>query len=159
MMRYRLLLFVILFLSSCTPPGYIRTQKLVFYEDKREEIVSTAKKYIGSRYKNGGNTPDGFDCSGFTYYVYRENELNIPRKASAQYYSGRKIRLQSAKPGDLVFFTINSNRISHVGIYMGDSGFIHSPSKGKGVSFSSIKNKYWKRRYTGTVTYFAEKPD
>ena len=154
--RYLHIVFIVLviYLYSCTPPGYIKTKELIFFDDRREDIVKTAKMFAGSLYKEGGTSPSGFDCSGFTQYVYEKNEYNIPRKASEQYYSGRRIRLKSAKPGDLVFFRINSNRISHVGVYTGNFTFIHSPSSGKQVSFSSIKNPYWERRYVGSVTYF-----
>lgn len=159
-MNYRfLLLIIIIFISSCAPPGYLRTKRLVFYEDRREEIVETAKKYLGSMYLEGGSGPERFDCSGFTKFVYRESNLNIPRNALDQFYSGKRVDLEYALPGDLIFFRINSYRISHVGIYTGNSRFIHSPSEGKKVTFSSLKNRYWKRRYAGTVTYFAGDAD
>ena len=156
-MNFRYILIIIIFISSCTPPGYLRTKKIIFFEDKRPEIIETAEKYIGSMYKEGGSGPGGFDCSGFTKFVYQKNNLNIPRNASDQFYSGQRIPLEDAQPGDLVFFRINSYRISHVGIYVGNLRFIHSPSEGKTVSYSSLKNKYWRRRYAGSVTYFSER--
>jgi cell wall-associated NlpC family hydrolase len=143
-----------LFLISCVPPGNIKTKQLFFTEDKREDIVKTAKEYIGSDYQSRGTTPAGFDCSGFTMFVYNKNGLNIPRKAISQYNYGKKITLKYAKPGDLVFFIVNSSAISHVGIYLGDNNFIHSPSAGKSVSYASINTPYWKRRYAGAATYF-----
>jgi len=152
---YTILIFIS-FLFSCTPPGYIREgREIVFYEDRRDEIVQTARNYIGVRYKNGGKTPDGFDCSGFTMFAYKENGYDIPRKATSQYFSGHKITLRSAKPGDLVFFNISGSRISHVGIYLGNNSFIHSPSPGKSVSYASMDN-YWGKRYTGAITYFKD---
>jgi len=156
-MRYLSLYLIILivFVISCTPPGYIRTRHLVFYEDKRDEILETAKKYIGVKYEEKGTSPDGFDCSGFTLYIYKNNGFNIPRKASSQYNAGKRINLKSAKPGDLVFFNVKGNNVSHVGIYAGNNEFIHSPSAGKSVSFASINNPYWKKRYVGAITYFA----
>jgi gamma-D-glutamyl-L-lysine dipeptidyl-peptidase len=143
-------------LISCVPPGNVRTKQLFFNEDKREDIVNTAKDYIGSDYKSKGSTPAGFDCSGFTMYVYKKNGLSIPRKAESQYYYGKKIALKYARPGDLVFFIINGSAVSHVGIYLGDNNFIHSPSAGKNVSYASIDMTYWKNRYSGAVTYFSK---
>ncbi|MFH0976434.1 MAG: C40 family peptidase [Spirochaetota bacterium] len=148
------LIFLIILNSSCTPSANIKTKQLFFPEDKRDEIVETAKKYIGSKYKGGGNTPDGFDCSGFTMFVYKQSSLNIPRKARSQYFSGKRITIKTAKPGDLVFFTLTNSRISHVGIYLGDNNFIHSPNIGKSVSYASLDTPYWKRRYVGAITYF-----
>ncbi len=155
--RYYLLFYtciLFIFLVSCVPPGNIRTKQLFFTEDKREDIISTAKDHIGSDYKSRGSTPSGFDCSGFTMYVYKKNGLNIPRKAATQFYAGRKITLKYAKPGDLVFFVITGNTISHVGIYSGDNNFIHAPSAGKNVSYASLDTDYWKKRYAGAATYF-----
>lgn len=145
---------IILYQASCVPPGNIKTRQLIFSEDKREEIVNTAKSCIGTDYQSKGSTPDGFDCSGFTMYVYKKNGFNLPRKALSQFYSGKKITLKYAKPGDLVFFIIKGNKISHVGIYTGDKNFIHSPSSGKNVSYASISTPYWKKRYAGAATYF-----
>ena len=139
---------------SCVPPGYTKTRQIIFSEDKREDIVNTAKEYIGSDYQSKGSTPDGFDCSGFTMFVYKKNGLNIPRKALSQYNSGKKITLKYAKPGDLVFFIVKGSSVSHVGIYLGSNNFIHSPSSGKSVSYASINTPYWKKRYVGAATYF-----
>lgn len=156
-MRYLSVFFIIiiLFILSCTSPGNIRTRHLLFYDDRRDEIIETAKKYIGVKYEEKGSSPDGFDCSGFTLYIYKKNGFIIPRKASSQYKSGKRINLKSAKPGDLVFFNVKGNYISHVGIYAGNYEFIHSPSLGKSVSYASINNPYWKKRYIGAITYFA----
>jgi gamma-D-glutamyl-L-lysine dipeptidyl-peptidase len=154
--HYLLIPYVVLFLllTSCVPPGNIKTKQLFLSEDKRKNIVNTAKEYIGSDYQSTGITPAGFDCSGFTMFVYKKNGLNIPRKAISQYNYGKKITLKYTKPGDLVFFIVNGSAISHVGIYLGDNNFIHSPSTGKSVTYASINTPYWKRRYAGAVTYF-----
>jgi cell wall-associated NlpC family hydrolase len=157
--HYLFILFAIIFLFivSCVPPGYTKTRQLNFPEDKRDDIVNTAKEYIGSGYQLNGSTPAGFDCSGFTMFVYKKNGLNIPRKALSQYYSGKKITLKYAKPGDLIFFIVRGTTVSHVGIYLGDNNFIHSPSAGKSVTITSINTPYWKKRYVGAATYFTTK--
>ncbi len=126
----------------------------VFHGPKRYSIVKTAQKYIGVRYKFGGITPAGFDCSGYSSYVYKKNGLMLPHSAQQQYAKGRRIGIKRAKPGDLVFFRISGWKISHVGIYMGDYRFIHAPSRGKTICYDDIRKDYWRKRYAGTVTYF-----
>lgn len=120
---------------------------------KRHAIVKTAEKYIGVRYKFGGCDPSGFDCSGYSSYVYKENGLTLAHSAQQQYANGKRIGIKKAQPGDLVFFRITGWKISHVGIYLGDYKFIHAPSKGKSVSVEDIRKDYWTKRYAGTVTY------
>lgn len=110
-------------------------------------VLSEAKKYLGVPYRYGGNSPDGFDCSGYTGYVYKKLGLKLARSASDQYKQLRPVRVPS--PGDLVFFKTSGARVSHVGIYAGNYRFIHAPSSGKKVSFADIRGKYWKTRYAG----------
>jgi len=148
---------VTLFLSACTPPSGFQRKEWKPQEREEMNIVTTAQRYIGVKYRFGGATPLGFDCSGFVMYVYKKNGIVLPRTAQAQYVSGKRIRLRTANPGDLVFFqTSSQKRISHVGIYIGNYRFIHSPKTGENVSFADMKNKYWRNRYLGTVTYFVQ---
>ena len=121
---------------------------------KRHAIVKTAEKYIGVKYKFGGDDPSGFDCSGYSSYVYKEHGLIIPHSAQQQYANGKRIGIKKAQPGDLVFFRITGWKISHVSIYLGDYKFIHAPSRGKNISVDDMKKDYWNKRYAGTVTYF-----
>lgn len=144
-----LFLFFISLVISCT--SYQGGKK---YGAGRPGIVGTAEKYLGVRYKYGGVNPDGFDCSGFVMYVYRKNGLPISRVLKDQYNSGKKVALSRAKPGDLVFFNTIGSKISHVGIYIGDNRFIHAPTTGKNVSYASLTNGYWKKRYVGSISYF-----
>ena len=152
-----LLSFIAVWITACSPPVNIRINQSFLTENKREDIVETAKNYLGTDYKRRGNSPAGFDCSGFTMYVFKKNGLSIPRNAASQYYAGKKTTLKHAKPGDLVFFMVNGNHISHVGIFLGDNDFIHAPSAGKSVSYANISNPYWRRRYAGAATYFIER--
>lgn len=144
----------ILFFNACSP-HYLNRQGWMFYSGDRKDIVMTAKKYVGVRYKNGGATPSGFDCSGFTMYVYEKNGLSIPRTAIQQFDSGRRIGFPSLKPGDLVFFIIKGAEVSHVGIYVGRHRFIHAPRQGKKVSYASLDNPYWKKKCVGAVSYIS----
>jgi hypothetical protein len=121
----------------------------------RDEIVNTAKRFIGVPYRWGGTSPGaGFDCSGLTMTVYRLNGLNLPRSSREQYSSGSPISRSQLGRGDLVFFaTSGGRRVSHVGLYAGDGKFIHSPSKGKRIRTESLSNSYFKSRYLGARTY------
>ncbi len=126
----------------------------LFSGSKRYSIIRTAEKYLGVRYKFGGDSPRGFDCSGYTMYVYRVHGMELPHSAGGQYERGRRIGIKNARPGDLVFFKIYGRKISHVGVYAGNYKFIHAPSRGKRVSYDDIRKDYWRKRYAGTVTFF-----
>ncbi len=129
----------------------LRHSKDTLNNTQRKSIVITAKKYMGVKYKNGGTTPSGFDCSGYVMYVYNKNGIRVPRAVQEQYKAGKTVPIRHARPGDLVFFTTGRNRYSHVGIYLGNLRFIHAPSTGKTVSIASMKNSYWKSRFIGSV--------
>ena len=119
-----------------------------------DSIVDIAEEYLGTPYYWGGTKPStGFDCSGFTSYVYKRAGYEIPRETMAQYKDLNPVR--KPNPGDLVFFKINGKNISHVGIYTGDGKFIHSPRTGTTVSFAELGNDYWKKRYAGSRSYFS----
>lgn len=117
-----------------------------------KDILKDAERYLGTPYKFGGNTSSGFDCSGFTVKVFKENDLNLPRRSSDQAEAGKKIDIKEVKPGDLLFFaTAGGSRVSHVGIVhdIGNDGevkFIHA-STSKGVIISSLNEKYWNKAY------------
>lgn len=144
-----------LFLFSCTPPGSRREGGRIF-AGSGEDIVRTARQYLGVPYVHGGADPSGFDCSGYVMYVYRENGISLPRSTTAQYGGGRSISLDDAGPGDLLFFRTSGFHVSHVAIHTGGGRFIHAPSAGKSISFSSLDNPYWRRRFAGAVTYLRE---
>jgi hypothetical protein len=121
----------------------------------RNEIVETARRFIGLPYQWGASSPDhGFDCSGFTMAVYRINGLNLPRMSKEQYRIGIPIKKDQLKSGDLVFFaTSRGKKVSHVGIYTGDNKFIHAPGKGRRICAASLSKRYFKTRYAGARTY------
>ncbi|MFA7523045.1 MAG: C40 family peptidase [Halothiobacillaceae bacterium] len=117
---------------------------------RSSEAVLQAVAQLGTPYRWGGESAQqGFDCSGLTQHVYRKADLHLPRSSSQQYQATDRIERDELRPGDLVFFRLKGSRIDHVGIYAGDDRFIHAPSKGKTVSFASLKNRYWARRYAG----------
>ncbi len=117
------------------------------------KIATIAKQYIGLPYKYGGTSPDtGFDCSGFTGYVYGRVGYKLGRGADDQYDSMKAVKVPLV--GDLVFFNIDGKRVSHVGIYLGDFKFIHSPRTGKNIGIADIRIDYWKKRYAGARSLF-----
>jgi cell wall-associated NlpC family hydrolase len=113
-----------------------------------ENIIASAKQYIGTPYVWGGMTPSGFDCSGLVQYVFAQNGISLPRTTALQYKVGTSVSKSNLKPGDLVFFNTSGSGVSHVGIYIGDNQFIHSSSS-KGVVITSLSNSYWSARYLG----------
>lgn len=121
----------------------------------REEIVKTARRYVGVPYRWGGESPrTGFDCSGFTMVVYRLNGLDLPRSSRQQWKVGKQISRRQLQKGDLVFFATSGNgRISHVGIYTGKDKFLHAPSRGSRIKTSSLSSTYFKTRYVGARSY------
>lgn len=121
----------------------------------RNEIVSTAKSFIGMPYSWGGSSPaKGFDCSGLTTAVYQLIGLNLPHSSKKQYSLGTPVKKGQLLQGDLVFFaTSRGRRVSHVGIYLGDAEFIHAPGKNKQIRTDSLSNTYFAKRYVGARTY------
>ncbi len=111
-----------------------------------EEVISFAKTLIGVRYLWGGATPNGFDCSGFLMYVYKQNGKNIPRTVAQMWNYGESV--QTLQRGDFVFFETYKAGPSHNGIYLGDGKFIHASSS-RGVTISEMSNSYWSKRYLG----------
>jgi cell wall-associated NlpC family hydrolase len=121
----------------------------------RNEIVKTAKQYIGVPYRWGGESAQtGFDCSGLTMVVYRLNGLDLPRSSRQQWQTGSAIRRSRLAKGDLVFFATSGGRkVSHVGIYVGNGKFIHAPRRGQNIKISSLAGKYYRTRYVGARSY------
>ncbi len=104
-------------------------------------LIETAKLYIGTPYVYGGSTPSGFDCSGFVKYVYEKIGVTLPRTSYAQATVGTYVSKQDLKPGDIVCFG-SKNYINHVGIYVGDGMYIHSPRSGYTVCIVSLDGGY-----------------
>ena len=98
-------------------------------------VIAEAKKHLGTPYKWGGTTPSGFDCSGFTSYVFRKVGVSLPRVSSAQQNYGKKVSLNNLQPGDLVF---KGKPAYHVGIYIGNGQYIHSPRTGDVVKIAKF---------------------
>jgi cell wall-associated NlpC family hydrolase len=121
----------------------------------RDMLVGLAMQLRHVRYVRGGRDPStGFDCSGFVRYVFEHAlGLQLPTNSASQYLIGHIVRRNDMQPGDLVFFRTadrhGKGRISHVGIYLSDGQFIHSPRRGESVRVDNLGDSYWSKRFAG----------
>jgi len=121
------------------------------FTDRATQLAIEAMSLVGINYRRGGNSPEnGLDCSGFVRYVFREAQgKELPRTSAEISKLGESVDKQDLQPGDLVFFNTLRHAFSHVGIYLGDNKFIHSPSSGGAVRIDNMDRSYWKARFNG----------
>lgn len=143
--------------------GYIRSDFLVLTNSSSSssssDVVNFAKQFLGTRYSYGGASPSGFDCSGFTMYVYKQFGYSLPHTATGQWQSGYGTKIYNIgdlQPGDLVFFCDPSRSMgkacSHAGIYIGNGQHIHSSSsRSKGVIISDLTSGYYNTYFVGGI--------
>lgn len=136
--------------SKSTEKSFKRSTPLKY--SRGDQIASIAESLIGSPYRYGGASPSGFDCSGLVYYTHQQLDITVPRtsKQQAQYKPAKN--LNAIEPGDILFFKIYGNNVSHVGIYAGNNQFIHAPKSGKYVSYANINDSYWRERLVKVAT-------
>lgn len=127
------------------------TDMLHAWPERAREVLVSALSLTGINYKYGGTSPEtGFDCSGFVRYVYQQaTNLSLPHGAKAISQIGKSVSKSDLQPGDLVFFNTLKSTFSHVGIYVGNNRFIHSPSSGGGVRVEDMQTSYWSKRFNG----------
>ena len=115
------------------------------------DVVRMAKKYKGAKYKWGGASPKGFNCSGFTWFVYKQaTSMDISRGVEDQWHRGHSVAHGKWQPGDLVFFKNTFERgLSHVGIFIRKDKFIHAENEKTGVVISSLESDYYSKHYAG----------
>jgi len=111
-------------------------------------LVGTALDLRGIRYRDGGTDRQGFDCSGFTQYVFARHGVALPRGVREQYSAGREVR-EPLAPGDLLFFTTVEPGASHVAISVGGDEFVHAPSSTGVVRVEHLSARYWAQRFLG----------
>lgn len=138
--------------SSITPPS--NSVSYNSSSEKRAAVLEYAAQFLGTPYVYGGSTPSGFDCSGFTSYVFKNTVGSIPRVAQAQFDATTRVSMDELLPGDLVFFGSSASSISHVGIYVGNNQFIHSPHTGDVVKYDSLTGSYASRFQGGGRVIF-----
>lgn len=125
-----------LWLAKDSPETYKKQMDDENLDDQTRSVLESAYKYIGTPYRWGGTTPDGFDCSGFVRYVFNENGIPLGRSSHVQVQEGKPVRLSDLKPGDLIFFKMRHRRrdrshVNHVGLYVGNNKFIHAASNSR----------------------------
>jgi NlpC/P60 family len=146
------MLALLLCTACATPPprdNYLAQGRNIS-QDARNDLAFYALSLAGTPYRYGGNSPRiGFDCSGFVRYVFRHSlGVHLPRTVAGMSRVGRPVAFSQLRPGDLVFYDTEHSTYSHVGIYLGDNSFVHSPSNGKAVEVDQITG-YWEDRYSG----------
>jgi cell wall-associated NlpC family hydrolase len=121
------------------------------FSDRASELAIRAMTMVGIRYRYGGNTPEsGLDCSGLVRYVFKQAwGAELPRTSEEISRVGTNVATSDLRPGDLVFYNTLRRGFSHVGIYLGDNKFIHSPSAGSSIRIESMDLSYWRKRFNG----------
>ena len=137
--------------SSVTSSGTSSGASTTATSGNGASVVSYANQFLGCKYVYGGTSPNGFDCSGFTYYVYKHFGVTLNRTAAGQYSNGRKVSKSELQPGDLVMF---GSPIWHVGIYIGNGKIIHAANPSRGVTTDTINSGYYANNYTGARRIF-----
>ncbi|HOP40783.1 MAG TPA: NlpC/P60 family protein [Geobacteraceae bacterium] len=127
--------------------------------DASKRLKKSAFSFLGTRYRFGGNSRSGLDCSSFVQHVFRELNIKLPRTAREQYRTGEPVTSLDLKKGDLVFFRTYASFPSHVGIYLGDNKMIHASSRDRKVVISSMNTPYYRSRFIGAKRYPSLNPD
>jgi cell wall-associated NlpC family hydrolase len=122
------------------------------------DVVGTALDLRGTPYKNGGTDRSGFDCSGFTQYVFAQYGLSLPREVRDQFNTGRPVDWKALEPGDLIFFSTTEAGASHVGIAVGGDAFVHAPSTSGVVRVERFSSSYWAPRFVGGRRVLSDNP-
>jgi cell wall-associated NlpC family hydrolase len=144
------ILLLSLFLVSCASFKGARASR-----ETREAVVRAAKDMLDKKYVYGAKDNHyAFDCSGLTQFAYGEAGIKIPRTSAEQYRRCNRVDVRDIEKGDLLFFSTNGGGASHVGIYIGDGLFIHSPSEGKRVQKVKFADRYWHDKFYGAGNYF-----
>ena len=112
-------------------------------------LAGTALSLRGTPYRNGGTDTNGFDCSGFTQFVFSQHGLPLPREVREQYRAGKPVKAGDLAPGDILFFTTTDPGPSHVAIAVGGDQFVHAPSSTGVVRVEHLGSSYWSPRYLG----------
>lgn len=147
-MRELLVISIALIIIACSSPP---ARQYAVSDDQMNELVMYALSLADTPYRYGGKTvSNGFDCSGFVGYVYQHAlNIHLPRTSRAISRVGAWVDQSDLSPGDLVFFNTQHASFSHVGIYVGDGEFVHSPKTGSSVRTENMQLHYWQARYDG----------
>ncbi|MDH4124284.1 MAG: C40 family peptidase [Gammaproteobacteria bacterium] len=128
-----------LILAGCSSQPAV---KVTSAPSAAQKAAAIAVQQVGVRYRYGGASPAGFDCSGLVHYAYANAGKRIPRTTAAQWQTMQPVGNNDLRVGDILFFRI-AGKISHVGMYVGDGDFVHAPSTGNVVSVASLRSEYY----------------
>jgi hypothetical protein len=131
-------------IGNAAPPGALNKPPFDTYA-----LTGTALALRGTQYRNGGHDPSGFDCSGFTQYVFEQHGIALPRDVKSQFEEGTPVKPAEIAPGDLIFFSTAAPGPSHVGIALGGDEFVHAPSSTGVVRVERLSATYWSQRFVG----------
>jgi cell wall-associated NlpC family hydrolase len=144
-------LALLLLLALLTACGSAPVRNDSSRNERMNDLVMYAMSLTETPYRYGGNSArSGFDCSGYVGHVYREMlDISLPRTTGEISHVGEPLRQSELRPGDLVFFNTQRRPFSHVGIYVGERKFVHSPKSGDRIRVENMELNYWKSRYNG----------
>ena len=147
-MKRLLFLSIALLLAACSSTP---TRQYAASDEQMNDLVMYAVSLADTPYRYGGNSANkGFDCSGFVGHVYRHSlDISLPRTSREISRVGKPVSRSELSPGDLVFYNTMHASFSHVGIYVGDGKFVHSPRSGESVRTEQMELRYWQARYDG----------
>lgn len=152
-MKSILTLSLLLLLSACGTTRHETIAPVAARHDEAQmnNLAIYALSLYDTPYQYGGKSRvNGFDCSGFVQYVFQNSlGLQLPRTSAEMGRAGIPLDAGELKPGDLVFFNTTNTPNSHVGIFIGENRFVHSPKKGKAITIAKLDDRYWSRRYNG----------
>lgn len=152
-MKTLLLIVLLVLLSACSSaPRHIGSlAEPAASDDQVNDLVMYAVSLADTPYRYGGNSPDdGFDCSGFVDHVFQHSlGIALPRTSHEISRVGLTLKANQLRPGDLVFYNTQKRSFSHVGIYIGEGKFVHSPKSGSRIRVEKMDEKYWLSRYNG----------
>jgi hypothetical protein len=135
------------------------SKNLELNTDESKKLKTTAFSFLGTRYRFGGNSRSGIDCSSFVQHVFRDLNINLPRTAREQFGTGEPVTSYDLQKGDLVFFRTYAHYPSHVGIYLGENKMIHASSRDRKVVISSMNTPYYRSRFIGAKRYSKINPE
>jgi cell wall-associated NlpC family hydrolase len=142
------LIVLVVLIGGCAADKYYRSQ--LPSTPNTRALIQTANTQLGIPYHAGGTTPNtGFDCSGFTSWVYQQLGVRLPRQSYDQFQVGQEVKGDRLRQGDLLFFEIGKRGASHVGIYVDHGRFIHCPSTGGVVREDQLGERYWHQHFLG----------
>jgi cell wall-associated NlpC family hydrolase len=152
---------VLIALSGCaTAPRQIdQDSSAGIKADVGTDAVQHALGMVGTPYRYGGSTPQGFDCSGLVQYSYARAGIELPRSMEGLWTNSHPVSAGQIRPGDLLFFHQEGKLNSHVGLYIGEDRFVHAPSTGKQVSIASLANRYWRQHFSVARRPFTVQPE